>query len=264
MDLNSDEEIEKFVIERIKELEDNSVESTVGQNYTDSFREYISLKTHFKAGEKLDELSECPDLVFDDILPYIQLIKSIKELKWYNELVLFSTIFFAVYLPSQDIGFIRYMTYLSCEDSRVSIKSIKEAQCAFCLEKAGLAHNMFKFLGIDSEVISGGRDGGLHAYNFVYPNGYGNEPMVLYDPSFFVNFVKGEHVKSFGFFKAFRKEDYDRFISGVPIKLDLSKTEINYRKLYSSLDGLTFEDISPTYIYGLNNAREYKDSIKKK
>ena len=33
-----------------------------------------------------------------------------------------------------------------------------------------MAHNMFKFLGIDSEVVCGARDSEMHAYNFIYPN----------------------------------------------------------------------------------------------
>lgn len=260
-ELNSEEDIKNFVKSRIRELESQSVESTVGQNYTDSFREYISLKTHFKPAERLDDNSECPDLIYDDITPYVELIKAIRKGKWYNELSLFTTIFNVIYeyLPLEDIGFARYMTYLAHKNDRISIKTIADTGCAFCSEKAGMAHNMFKILGMDSEVVSGGREGGMHSYNFVYPNGYGNEPMVLYDPSFFVNFVKGSHKISFGFFKPFKKEDFEVFLSGEPMQLDLSKTEFNYRKLYE-LEDYTFESISPTYVFGLENAREYKNS----
>ena len=73
-ELQSDEEIINFVKERLNELETSSVEKTVGQNYTDSFQDYISQKTHYRAAEKFDRC-ECPDLVYDDITPYINLIK---------------------------------------------------------------------------------------------------------------------------------------------------------------------------------------------
>ena len=43
-ELQNDEEIINFVKERLNELETNSVEKTVGQNYTDSFQDYISKK----------------------------------------------------------------------------------------------------------------------------------------------------------------------------------------------------------------------------
>ena len=257
LSLQTDEEIIDFVKKRIQELEEKSIETTVGQNYTTSFEEYISEKTHYKAGEKLQD-AECPDLVYDDITPYINLIKAIKQNSWYNELTLFSTVFFEVYnyLPSDDIGLGRAFTYLGNKGKRVSIKQIRDNACAFCSEKSGMAHNMFKFLGIDSEVVCGYRDSERHAYNIVYPNGYGNEPMVIYDPSFFVNFVMNDKKLSFGYFKALRREDYEKLMSGIPIKIDLSKTEKNYRQLYSLGDEYIFEGDTPSYIAGLDKKKE--------
>lgn len=255
--IQTDEQIIDFVKRRIQELEEKSIETTVGQNYTTTFKEYISAKTHYKAGEKLQD-AECPDLVYDDITPYINLIKAIKQNSWYNELTLFSTIFFEVYnfLPSDDIGLGRAFTYLENKGKRISIKQIRDNACAFCSEKSGMAHNMFKFLGIDSEVVCGYRDSERHAYNIVYPNGYGNEPMVIYDSSFFVNFIKGGQKLSFGYFKALRKEDYEKLMSGLPVKIDLSKTEKNYRQLYSLGDEYAFEGDTPSYIAGLDRKKE--------
>lgn len=255
-ELDTEDKIKDFVEKRIAELENNSVESIVGQGYTDTFKEYISEKTHYKAGASFDD-AECPDLVYDDKQPYVELVKAIRKNSWYNELTLFSTIFFTIYnyLPSEDIGLGRAMIYMGNKNKRISIKTISENGCAFCSEKAGMAHNMFKFLGVDSEVACGYRNDGLHAFNMVYPNGYGNEPMVIYDPSFFVNFVKDGNKKSFGYFKALKREDYEKLISGVPLKVDLTNTENNYRKLYGYngiLDGATFEGDEPTYSIGLN------------
>lgn len=267
-ELQTDGDIIKFVDERLSELETNSQEKIVGQNYTDSFQDYISQKIHYKAAEKFDD-SECPDLVYDDKTPYINLIKEIKKSAWYNELTLFSTIFFTIhnYLPSDDIGLGRYLTYASHKGKKLSIKTISNNSVAFCSEKAGMAHNMFKFLGIDSEVVCGARDSEMNAYNFIYPNGYGNEPMVLYDPSHFVNFIKDNNKLSFGFYKAFSKQDYETLKNGTPIQIDLSKTEETYRKLYGFnglLDDYSFEYETPTYIYGLENAKNYKSSNQRK
>ena len=255
--LKTDKDIVEFVNKRIAELENNSVETTVGQNYTTAFKEYISEKTHYKAGEKLED-AECPDLVYDDIVPYFNLIKAIKQNSWYNELTLFSTIFFEVYkyLPSDDIGLGRAFTYLGNKGKRISIKQIRDNACAFCSEKSGMAHNMFKFLGIDSEVVCGYRDSEKHAYNIIYPNGYDNEPMVIYDPSFFVNFIKDGNKLSFGYFKALRREDYEKLMSGIPVKIDLSKTEKNYRQLYRFGNEYIFEGDTPTYIAGLDRKKE--------
>ena len=261
-ELQSEEEIINFVKERLKELEINSEEKTVGQNYTDSFRDYISQKIHYKAAENFNNF-ECPDLVYDDITPYINLIKEIKMGSWYNELSLFTIIFFVVYdyLPSKDIGLDRYMTYLSHKNKRLSIKTVRENGIAFCSEKAGMAHNLFKFLGIDSEVVCGGREDEIHAYNFIYPKGYDKEPMVLFDPSYFVSFIKGNSKLSFGFYKVFHRQDYEAFKKGKPMQIDLTKTEESYRKLYGfngNLDDYVFENDTPTYIYGLENAKNYK------
>lgn len=269
-ELQSDADIIKFVDERLSELETNSEEKTVGQNYTDSFQDYISQKVHYKATAKIKE-SDCPDLVYDDKTPYINLIKEIKKSGWYNELTLISTMFFIIddYLPCDDvIGLDRYLTYASCKEKKISIQTISKRGAAFCSEKAGMAHNMFKFLGIDSEVVIGARETEMHAYNFIYPNGYGNEPMILYDPSFFVNFTKDNNAISFGFFEAFGKQDYEELKKGTPIQIDLSKAEKLYRKFYGnigfSLDDYSLKYETPTYIYGLENAKNYISSNKLK
>lgn len=267
-ELQTDEEIIGFVNERLAELETSSEEKMVGQNYTDSFEDYISQKIHYKAAEKFND-SECPDLVYDDITPYVNLIKEIRKGTWYSELTLFTTIFSLVYqyLPTEDIGLGRYAIYEFHKGKRISIKTISENGVAFCSEKSGMAHNLFKFLGIDSEVVCGAREAEMHAYIFVYPNGYGNEPMVLFDPSHFVDFIKGDNKISLGFYKAFSKQDYEAFKSGKPIQIDLTKTEETYRKLYGyngALDGYDFNYQTPIYIYGLENAKEFKNSHSQK
>lgn len=145
--LNNDDEIRDFVKSRITELEANSKEKYLGQNYTDSFSDYISSKVHYKPAEKFNN-AECPDLIYDDIEPYVNLIKKIKKNTWYHELTLFTSIAFEIYkyLPSEDdIGLDRHLTYESHKGDKVSIKEVKENCCAFCSEKAGLAHNMFNY-----------------------------------------------------------------------------------------------------------------------
>ena len=248
----TDDQIEDFVKKRIQELEEESVETTVGQGYTTVFREYISEKTHYRAKIKV---IETPDLVYDDITPYISLVKAIKRVGWYHELTLFTTIFSVIYnyLPNDDFGFGRVFTYMANKGKRVSIKEIIENGCAFCSEKAGMAHNLFKFLGVDSEVVFGYKDSVRHAYNIVYPFGYGNEPMVIYDPSFFVSFIKDGKKASCGYFKAMGRADYEKLMSGQPVKMELSRTEKNYRQLYNLGDEYIFEGDISSYIAGIEN-----------
>lgn len=260
-ELKDEKEIIEFVKLRIAELEDIAEEKTVGQNYTDSFRDYISSKVHYKPAEKFND-AECPDLVYDDIEPYVNLIKAIKENSWYNVLSLFTTIFFEVYdyLPSDDIGFGRYFTYVSHEGDKVSIKDIRDNSVAFCSEKSGLSHNMFKLLGIDSELVVGARDSAMHAYNLVYPKGYGNFPVVIYDPSHFVNFINGDKKFSFGYCKPLSEEEYKSLKIGEPHKIDLTKTEKLYRQLYGQnglLDDYTFDGDTPYYTFGLEASKNF-------
>ena len=260
-ELKSDEEIIEFVKSRIADLENSSVESKVGQGYTDLFQEYISEKTHYKAVASFKD-AECPDLIYDDITPYVDLIKEIRKGPWYSEMTLFSSIFYSIYkyLPSDDDNdWERYLVYSSNKNKKVSIKEIRDNCCAFCSEKAGLAHNMFKFLGIDSAVACGYRDSEAHAFNVVYPNGYKNEPMVIYDPSFFVNFVKDGRKTSLGYYEALGRDDYERLISGSPIEIDFTRTEKNYRQIYGfdgSLDNSVFEGEPAVYRIGLSRERK--------
>lgn len=61
---------------------------------------------------------------------------------------------------------------------------------------------------------------------------------------------------SFVYFKALRREDYEKSMSGIPVKIDLLKTEKNYRQLYSLGTEYIFEGDTPTYIAGLDRKKE--------
>jgi hypothetical protein len=252
-ELRSEEEIDEFVNKRLLELEQNSTEKTVGQNYTDSFSDYISSKVHYKAGTDFGD-SECPDLLYDDNTPYINLVKSLIANKYYNDFTLLTTIFYEVYnyLPSDLNRLKRGLIYMENINGELSIKTVREERIAFCSEKAGMAHNMFKFLGLDTEVVCGYRNEEGHAYNLFYPKGYGTTPVILYDPSFHIDFVKYGTKLSFGFYLSLSEEEVERFKNGEVLHKDLSKPESVYRRIYNLDD--SYECISdiPTYTYGMN------------
>lgn len=258
----TDDDIREFLTKRIAELEENSKEITVGQNYTDSFNEYIAKKVHYKPAARIGK-DECPDLVYDDMEPYVSLIKDLQENSWYNEMSLFTTIFWRIheYLPNNHADELdRFFAYQSHrKEGKISIKDIKKEGCAFCSENAGLAHNMFKILGIDSSVICGRRDNTPHAYNMIYPKGYDNKPAVLFDPSHHLDFVNSQGKKvSFGFFKALSQEEYDKMKSGEAITLDVTRSGENTKKLYGwngALDGYELKKEMPTYGIGLGKVK---------
>lgn len=78
MELETDNLIWYFIINRTFILELRSEEKTVGQGCTDSFRDYISNKIHFKPSSWFED-GECSDLTYDDNEPYFKLIKLIKQ-----------------------------------------------------------------------------------------------------------------------------------------------------------------------------------------
>lgn len=268
--LKSEDEIVEYVKKRINNLEKESVERTVGQNYTDSFRDYISLKTHYKAAAKFDD-EDCPDLIYDDIEPYIDLVKRLKKLDRCNNVILFTEMFYEInnylsfdYELKNMGGFLRYLVYNGNRGKRVSIKELKKEGCAYCSERAGLAHNMFKFLGLDSEVVCGARGEDFHAYNLVYPKGYDNYPIFIYDPSFSLDFINNDEKVNLGFFKVLNQDEYNKLVSGVPLKLDFTvgKEEELCRGNYY-LEGYSLENSAPTYVFGLENAARIKSSKKR-
>ena len=211
----------------------------VGQWYTDSFNEFISDKVHYKASSNVGN-TDVPDLVYDDIELYISLLKNIKErTSDYNELILFSELTYGIdeYLPGNSSGlFNRSMIYYSGaknKKSSISIKEIKEEKCAFCSEKSGLSHNIFKLLGIDSSLIVGKKDNESHAYNIIYPRGYNSEPAVLYDPSFSLSFTNAENRKvSMGYFKVLSAEEFEK------LKSYLEELKVNVNSKNSALESV--------------------------
>ena len=91
-----------------------------------------------------------------------------------------------IYGDDIDRAMVYYHAFLSGEKS-VSIKQFKQCNLAFCSEVAGLTHNLFKFLGFDSELVIGARsvEKGMeaHSYNLIYPRGYEGESCLLLDVS---------------------------------------------------------------------------------
>lgn len=257
--LKNDEEIIEFINNRIKEFENSTEETTAGQNYTTTFNEFISSKVHYKPAAKLGQ-NECPDLVYDDLEPYISLVKTLIDEGGYNELTLFSTIFWNVhnYFSSENspIDIDRYLAYKSHENTgKISVKEIKKAECGRCSEKSGLSHNMFKLLGINSSLIVGTINGTPHAFNLIYPKGYDEKTVAIFDPSFHIDFINEANKKfSFGCFRILSEEEYDKLMQNEKVSLDLSPSGERIKKLFSkttALDGFEMLPQRATYTIGL-------------
>ena len=276
LELKTDEEIMSFINFRIAELESIAQEKTVGQDYTTIFDDYISSRVRFKPVASLDN-RECPNLIYDDILPYFELIKELATEKTYlNELFLFTPLMFEIfnYMSSKENKDniyetlierqLLYFNAMNTGKESISIKEFHKNKYAFCSENSGLAHNVFKILGIDSQFVVGKRNDENHAFNIVFPKGYGNSPAVLFDPSYTIDFNNDKGVKySFGYFKVLTQEEYNNMLSGniTPINLDGSVN--NLIRYYPMLSGCNASFENASYSIGLGEQLREENGNKK-
>ena len=72
-----------------------------------------------------------------------------------------------------------YYFFSAGTDKNVSIKTFHKHKVAVCSEIASVAHNMFKFLGIESDLIIGTLNGTPHAFNLVHHWGRDEQPLLL-------------------------------------------------------------------------------------
>ena len=273
LELKTDEEIESFIRLRIAELESIAQEKIVGQDHTITFNDYISTKVKFKPVASLKN-KECPNLIYDDILPYFELIKELATNQSYlNELYLFTPLMFEIfnYMSSkenkdniEDTLIERQLLYFNAMNTgkeNISIKEFHKNKYAFCSENTGLAHNIFKILGIDSQFVIGKRNNENHAFNIIFPNGYGNSPAVLFDASYTIDFTNDLGNRySLGYFKVLTTEEYNNMLSGKSTPINLQGSANNLIRYYPTLSSCTasFEDAS--YSIGLGDPLKIENS----
>ena len=250
----NDEKLELFLQNRINELEGEAQERTVGQDYTTTFQEYISSKTHYKPVGGIKDHA-CPDLVYDDYEPYFELFKEIYRLSKgvQDSFVSFEPFLFDCIKQiishytfdgnrsiDQDDRDMFYFSAAYREEKAVRISQFKHKSMALCSENSGMAHNMFKILGMDSEVVMGSRNNNNHAYNLFFPNGYGNIPAVLVDFSFPAKCEsKSSHkVYDLPYYKVLSEEEYHNLMEGKPISINATKSISHLLNFYKSIGSI--------------------------
>ena len=269
--LNDDEEILDFVHERLKELEEESEEAVIGQGYTDTYSGFISNKIHYKSTACIGKEKKAPpDLIFDDESVYVDLIKRIKtapnhEAALADVYPVFCTVrdYFLKSDPTHwddtDRAIVYYQAFSSGEKS-VSIKQFKQCNLAFCSEFAGLTHNLFKFLGFDSELVVGARsvEGGMdvHAYNLIYPRGYEGESCLLLDVSNNIEVLDSGVSYAFPFVKKLTSEEQSLLKLGTPVDLDGLvdlQALVSYYQSYGGLTPAAAVTGETSFTYALGN-----------
>ena len=248
LNFKSNQEILEFIKVRITELEQNITFKKIGFRYKNIHNDYISSEIEYIVGHSYFG-DDFPSLVFDDITPYFELIKELSESKeYFNELYLFTPLMFEIfnYLSSserkknvEDTARKRdklYLDTLHNKERAISIRRFHNEKLGLCGENAGIAHNIFKILGIDSQLVIGKRNDEEHAFNIVFPKGYGNHPAVLFDPSHMINFTNelGNNY-SLGYFKVLTSEEYNNMLLGNIILINLEGSVNNLIKYYPML-----------------------------
>ena len=186
--LQTDEEIEKFITYRLSMLE-NDEHKTIGINtdtsvYTKLLNENIKINLigRIIIINNRVNASKFGSLMFDDNNIYKYLIKASKK---------YDNVYEAVYnaikaygtskLSNSKIRDLIYRCFSSTTDKALSIKVLHYIKQTFCTERSGIAHNMFKFLGIESDyVVIGLYNNHFHSFNIVYPEGREKDSL-LYD-----------------------------------------------------------------------------------
>lgn len=132
-------------------------------------------------------------LVYDDKSIYDYLINELEKEKNIYKAIYNATINY-LFLFHIDRKFndyektrkIVYHQYSSTMNKSISIELFHRNKTAMCLETAGLVHNYFKYLGMESDFVLYGKlkndSEGNHAFNIIYPHGKDKEA-ILFDLS---------------------------------------------------------------------------------
>lgn len=192
-------EIDKFIDDRISSFKNEEIEIGLGTDIT-SYDGFLGDKTRVNVTCEMMPEEDYVDvtygsIIFDDKDMFKCLIHEIK-----NNDDVFESVFKALdkylFLGSKIRKYnnypktraMIYHQYSASVNKPLSIKLFNKNKTAVCPEVAGVAQNMFKFLGMDSDyIIVGESRDSFHAFNIVYPWGRENEALI-FDSSRVVNY----------------------------------------------------------------------------
>lgn len=195
--LETDEEIENFINHRLSMIE-NDEHKTIGINTdTSVYRKLlteniiINLAGHVDIKNWRVKYKKQGSLIIDDNNIYKYLIKASKE---------YNNIYEAVYRAVKEYGASKftndtirdllYYCFSGPFNRPLSIKVLHYLKQTLCTERAGIAHNMFKFLGIESDyamcrckIPCEPPTNAFHTFNIIYPEGR-DKYAIIFDSSF--------------------------------------------------------------------------------
>lgn len=275
-----DNEIDEFINERLSKLK-NDEERTVAFNsnnhiYNGFFDEKIRINTtSLISNKKRRVIFKYAGFKINDNHLYKVLIDYCKKI---NDPFLAVTFSVDDYLGLRDESrkgaeemdrlceerTMLYKKYLG-KTKTVPITFFHDNKIAFCSEISAVAQNMFKFLNVESDFVTGEKDDEDHAYNIVYPWGRENDA-ILFDAC--------RNGKSDTHLYLVDSKNKTKLFSGEEIELYKENIENAVYKLYdttveiTNLDGVKYSINNVTYIENdkyssLTNTNKYKLVFKK-
>ena len=202
--LKNNKDIEQFIKYRLFYL-GNKDRKRIGMGTGITvFNGFLDDKITYNIGATIDDktgkLKELNKLKFDDEDIYKKLIKTIRKNSGNPYLddpyhavyivvreYLSSTIFskkIKKIANKRELVYVRHNIFSS---KPVSIKKFHRNRLSACAEMAGASHNLFKFLGLDCDLVTGGiansKISEFHAYNILYPEGR-DTYAIIFDATF--------------------------------------------------------------------------------
>lgn len=181
--LSSKKEIDDFVKLRLNMINNSEIKEIGIETDTNCYKkllnEKIKVNTTCNIYTEDNVITDCiiGSVVFDDNNIYKYLIKAIKKSDNVYEAVYKATKKYVSnsFIPNSIIEKTRndfYARFSGCNNKPLSIKLLRNVKLSMCTEMAGIAHNMFRFLGIESDMITPGICiPNIHSYNIIYPEG---------------------------------------------------------------------------------------------
>lgn len=235
--LSTDEKKENYVEKRMNYFENNHSNIIVDYKNNYFYNNYINSSTQYRP------FYDCVKdfgVIFDDKKPFLYFVNKINSPSYniFNFVFDFHA-FKEEYFPKNNIlsevelDYKRvcvYMNYLLHGIKRVPIEEFSKEKCAGSAEISGLCHNVLNFLGYDSTVVFGKRNGDYYTFNLIFPNGYGKQAL-LFDPNNDLVFKRGKHTIKYPFFKLLADVELNKLINGETLEINADSSMFNIEEI---------------------------------
>ncbi len=229
--LQTPEERDTFIKNRIEALMDNSKVKRIGLNLCGSYNGFISpdMGVCSNASGYFEDMHMDDMNVYRDFMNFID--NDIDKYMYGEPMAIYSIQHFIWDYFGLNAGGIVDRFNIYCGNEPVSIKELKGNDVAACSERSAMVQNLLKFLGFDSEIAFGKLNNHeLHAYVIFRPENDNNR--ILYDPMNPVKYeADGKNYYCPGI-SMMSEEQYTQLKNGEPYTFDYNLVKKIYTRTY--------------------------------